>query len=314
MPSVTQERGQRKRGSARPLPERSLLTAAKVLPGRHGSGRQAVMDSDSKAAGAAAQRNKRCFIITPIGASGSAERKHADWVKEYVVRPVFEPRGYEVSRADEIPDPSMITDTIFDLITTCEVCVADLSFLNVNVFYELGVRHAFQKPVIHIAAHGTSLPFDNSGHRTNFFDIGDYHSLNGLKSVLDEQLSQIESSDFKVSNPLTQARGRVALANSGDAPGQLMADMAARLAMLEVGMSELMRKSVGEELRSHGGAALANEIARLLANPASGSIDPRAVTPADVWHIHNGQSAASEAAGPGSADFGPGGRKKNRLF
>ena len=219
------------------------------------------------ASGTAPSVAKRCFIITPIGAPGSPERKHADWVKEYVVRPVFEPRGYVVSRADEIPDPSMITDTIFELVTACEVCVADLSYLNVNVFYELGVRHAFQKPVIHLAAEGTRLPFDNSGHRTNFFDVGDVHSLNRLRSDIDEQLTQIESPGFKVSNPLTQARGRTALSNSADAPSQLIADMADRVARMERAITTLSsRASVADAIHGQGELATwnASDLARAL--------------------------------------------------
>jgi nucleoside 2-deoxyribosyltransferase len=235
---------------------------------------------------------KRCFIITPIGDPGTPERKHADWVKEYAVKPVMEPRGYRVSRADEIPDPSMITDTIFDLITTCDVCVADLSFLNQNVFYELGVRHAFQKPVIHIAQIGTPLPFDNSGHRTTFFDVTDVHSLDDLRRALSEQLDQIESPDFHVSNPLTQARGRVQLANSADAPAQLVADMAERLARMEATIAGLTRRShVADGIYGQGQLATMNvrdlEQALGLTSPS--------------WRMEGNGSASANAASTAAA-------------
>ncbi len=51
--------------------------------------------------------------------------------------------------------------------------VADLTGLNANAFYELGIRHSAEKPVIHIAKAHTPLPFDNFGHRVTFVDVAE---------------------------------------------------------------------------------------------------------------------------------------------
>ncbi len=40
-------------------------------------------------------------------------------------------------RSDKFGKPEMITPQIIEAIFTCELAVADLTFLNPNVFYEL---------------------------------------------------------------------------------------------------------------------------------------------------------------------------------
>lgn len=178
-------------------------------------------------------KQKRVFVITPIGGPGTPEREHADFVLHGAIKPVFEEAGYEVIRADTMADPSMITDGIFNNIFDCEMCIADLSFGNVNVYYELGVRHAQSLPVIHIAETGTKLPFDNAPHNTIFFSRTNWASFQELQAIMKAQLSTIEKPDFKVSNPITHARGRIEVSKSGDDKDQMMLDMMSRMESLE---------------------------------------------------------------------------------
>ncbi|GEM_PF-6470670 len=188
--------------------------------------------AEKKAAPETAPKKKRCFMITPIGEAGSSIRQHADWVYNFVVAPVMAERGYEVSRADKMHEPFMITDSIFEALTKSEVCVADLTLLNANVFYELGIRHALQLPVVHIAQAGTILPFDNAGYRTIIFDRHCYDSMIQLKAELNAQIETAEKPDFPLSNPLTQYRGREKLATSTDSRDQALVDLQRQVAEL----------------------------------------------------------------------------------
>jgi hypothetical protein len=52
-----------------------------------------------------------------------------------------------------------------------ELVLADLTDLNANALYQLGIRHATQKPAIHVARFGTVLPFDNALSRTERFSL-----------------------------------------------------------------------------------------------------------------------------------------------
>lgn len=183
---------------------------------------------------------KRCFVVTPIGAHDSSERRHADMVFEISLRPLFEGEGYTVERADMATEPGQITAAIFSALAEADICVADLSFLNPNVMYELGIRHALRKPVIQIAANGTALPFDTSHQRTIFFDSGDVHSLKNLSEFIKQQLEWIVSNRGAVTNPLTSAIGLFDTIKGGDASGELITDVASRLARLEKSVSGMI--------------------------------------------------------------------------
>ncbi len=148
---------------------------------------------------------KQCFIITPLGAPDSDQRKHADRVWELVLEKVFKPHGYELVRSDKMDDPGQITDAIFQCIAESDVCVADLSFLNPNVMYELGVRHCLRLPTIQIKSERTQNPFDTKNQRTIDFDVESEESLTALKAEIHKQLEWIERNPGIVSNPLTNA-------------------------------------------------------------------------------------------------------------
>ncbi len=195
---------------------------------------------------------KRVFVITPIGSAGSPEREHADFVLYGAIKPVFEPAGYEVIRADTMADPSMITDGIFNNIFDCEICVADLSFGNVNVYYELGVRHAQSLPVIHIAETGTKLPFDTAPHNTIFFTRTNWASFQDLLANMRVQLATIEKPGFKVSNPITHARGRFEVAKTADDTDQMVLDLLSRTESLE------------RQLRGNAGRGVMSNINRIV--------------------------------------------------
>jgi hypothetical protein len=114
-----------------------------------------------------------CFVIGPIGKDGSLQRKHSDLLLNAVIKEVLhqEEFGYLVKRADEDSDPGMIGDRVISDIINAELVVADLTELNPNAFYELGIRHSTEKPTIHVARAETTLPFDTVSHSTIFVDL-----------------------------------------------------------------------------------------------------------------------------------------------
>lgn len=100
-----------------------------------------------------------------------------------IIRPAIEVSlNLQIWRADEDSNPGMITDKLISDIYESDLVIADLSELNANVFYELGIRHAASRPAIHVAAEGTKLPFDNIGYRAITFDRSDWESIEGAKT------------------------------------------------------------------------------------------------------------------------------------
>lgn len=120
---------------------------------------------------------KTCFVLAPFGDESSDTRRRSDQVLRHIIRPALEPLGFVVSRADEISSPGSITSQIIARLMDADLVVADLTGHNPNVMYELGLRHAFGKPALHLAATAERLPFDITNFRTILFDYRDLDSV-----------------------------------------------------------------------------------------------------------------------------------------
>lgn len=113
---------------------------------------------------------KTCFFITPIGEEKSPERKQSDFLMKYTLKYVCEKFDMELIRTDKLRGASDINDDIIELVHTADICVADLTGLNPNVMFEVGMRIETKRPLIIIAKEGTKLPFDVHSYRTIYFD------------------------------------------------------------------------------------------------------------------------------------------------
>ena len=177
--------------------------------------------------------NNSCFFVTPIGQPHSVERKRSDWLFNSVVHPSSQKNGLSAKRGDTISDSAMIGTNMFRAISESRVCVADLTGLNPNVLYEIGIRHCLSLPIIHIAQIGTELPFDTVSHFTHFYDLSDYGSMRSLEESLSREIGLSIIEDYEVSNPFTQAVGRISVSSSGDSRDQLLARLMDRIEVLE---------------------------------------------------------------------------------
>ncbi|WP_421851652.1 hypothetical protein [Oricola sp.] len=177
---------------------------------------------------------KTCFVIGPIGSVGSETRRDADFLLKGIIRPAVETElDLDIWRADEDSRPGMITDKVITDINDCDLVIADLSELNPNAFYELGIRHAAAKATVHLASTGTKLPFDNVGHSVIFFDKKDWASIEDAKKKLREQCRIAISDDFEVSNPVTQAVTRKVMQASATGSDKVILDLQNRIRHLE---------------------------------------------------------------------------------
>lgn len=153
--------------------------------------------------------NKICFIITPIGSDDSVERKHANMMLNHLIKPVTDELGLIIVRADKIDKAGLITHQILDYIAKSAYCIADLSFNNPNVFYELGVRHVCQLPTVQIIRKGDKIPFDVSQGRTIIIDTSDIYTImdrfesarKELKEHINKQTNNIKN-DIADDNPI----------------------------------------------------------------------------------------------------------------
>jgi hypothetical protein len=118
-----------------------------------------------------------CFYITPIGSPESEQRKHSDLFLGSFVEPALTSFGLSVIRADGIDKPGIITKQVIEHIVKSRLVIADLSFHNPNVFYELAIRHMMRLPIVQIIRKADFIPFDVNQARTIVIDTTDIYSL-----------------------------------------------------------------------------------------------------------------------------------------
>lgn len=149
--------------------------------------------------------DEKCFYITPIGEEGSEERKHSDLFLSYLVEPALRGLKLTVVRADQIGNAGLITSQIIEHILKCKLCIVDLSFHNPNVFYEMAIRHACNRPIVQICRKRDKLPFDVGQIRTVIIDDSDIYSLiPNLESYRSEIATQAKGAlDGQSSNPIS---------------------------------------------------------------------------------------------------------------
>lgn len=113
--------------------------------------------------------NNTCFVIMPIGTQTIGNvtiteeklREKYDYIiKNAILKAV---PGIKVLRADEELNPGSISNDIFTKLMHSQYVIADITYPNPNVFYELGIRHAIRPGTILIREKvDFSIPFDIS--------------------------------------------------------------------------------------------------------------------------------------------------------
>jgi hypothetical protein len=121
--------------------------------------------------------DKTCFYISPIGEEGSEHRQHADLFLGSIVEPALEEFGLKVVRADGIGKPGMITAQIIEHVLQSKLVIADLSYHNPNVFYELCLRHVCRLPTVQIIRKLDKIPFDLDQFRTIQIDTTNIYTM-----------------------------------------------------------------------------------------------------------------------------------------
>lgn len=111
-------------------------------------------------------KKELCFVIMPISDQGDYPKGHFAKVYEQIFQPAIEAAGYEPYRVDDNKMCDSIMKKIFDAVYTCPMALCDLSNRNPNVLYELGLRQAYDKPVVLVQDDKTERIFDVSGINT----------------------------------------------------------------------------------------------------------------------------------------------------
>ena len=126
--------------------------------------------------------NNQCFVIMPISDPEGYEKGHFRYVYEDLFRPAIEKAGFEPKRADDDTSSSMIQVNIIRDIIESPMAICDLSSTNPNVLFELGIRQAFDLPVVLVQEEDTPRIFD-----INTINTIDYRSSLIYREVIEDR-------------------------------------------------------------------------------------------------------------------------------
>ena len=120
----------------------------------------------------------------PFGEKLDADGRIVDFDKiyQFIIKQAVESLNIRCTRCDEIAEAGWIHADMFEQILAADVAVVDITSLNANVFYELGVRHALTSSVtVLIRKKGTHAPFNIQGLRVIDYDPLDLASVDKAK-------------------------------------------------------------------------------------------------------------------------------------
>lgn len=114
-----------------------------------------------------------------------------DDIYEHFIKDSIKEAGLSPVRCDELGEAGVIHRKMIEHIWATDVAVVDISLLNPNVFYELGVRHTLRKCVtILIRRKGTNLPFNIANLSVIEYDEADLASVAQAKRRIAEAIGK----------------------------------------------------------------------------------------------------------------------------
>ncbi len=135
----------------------------------------------------------KVFVITPFG---------EDFLALYNKLKEEFSENFEFTNAGDLDNQQNILKDIVEGIYEASVVIADLTGLNANVFYELGLAHAMNKKVIIITQSITELPFDIKSYRANEYSL-QFNKIPKLIEELKNLLFGAINNNVQYGNPVS---------------------------------------------------------------------------------------------------------------
>jgi hypothetical protein len=98
---------------------------------------------------------------------------------DYVKPTIEEFCSLKCVRGDDMFGSGVVMNDVLNAIAKAEIIIADLTGQNANVFYEVGIAHATNKPVLLMAQSLDDVPFDLRHRRVLIYD----YSPHGCKRL-----------------------------------------------------------------------------------------------------------------------------------
>jgi hypothetical protein len=130
------------------------------------------------------------FIVRPFGVKEDIDFER---VERELIRPALNELRFSGGTTGEIIQQGNIRTDMFEQLLIADLVIADISIHSANVFYELGIRHAFRdKRTFLIKSKGDDVPFDLKTDRYMPYDANDPAAslaklIDSLKATRDSQ-------------------------------------------------------------------------------------------------------------------------------
>jgi hypothetical protein len=119
-----------------------------------------------------------CFVIMPISDPDDYQSGHFQHVFDDLFVPACDKAGFRAVRADQVRETNLIHLDVLQKLIDSPMALCDLSSRNPNVLFELGLRQAFDKPVVLVQEVGTPKIFDIAPLRyTEYRKARIYHEV-----------------------------------------------------------------------------------------------------------------------------------------
>jgi len=149
----------------------------------------------------AKKEEKDCFVIMPIADTDGYPKGHFGHVYENIIRPSCEMAGFNPVRADEVKETNLIHLDILKKLIEAPIAICDLSSRNPNVLFELGIRQAFDKPVVLIQEKDTPKIFDITPMRyLEYSQEMKYHEVLAIQQKLKASIEATAAAEGDATN------------------------------------------------------------------------------------------------------------------
>lgn len=139
-----------------------------------------------------------CFVVAPIGETGSEIRQDSDDLLDLIIKPALEVFNIDVIRGDHRNESGQIDVDVIKLVQESDLCIVDLSLDNVNVYYELGRRDETGKPIILLKSSASqNLPVDIATRRYIEFNLDDRRAIISSRDKIKEAVQQFIDSGME---------------------------------------------------------------------------------------------------------------------
>lgn len=138
---------------------------------------------------------KTCFVIMPFGqkrdmlSDGQIQDINFDQVYQKIIKPTVERLALRCTRADEVSKSGLIHKDMIERILNSDLVVVDITTLNANVFYELGVRHTARlSGTVLIRMANKPIPFNIGGMLVTEYQCDSPEAISHSQDMLEANI------------------------------------------------------------------------------------------------------------------------------